>query len=127
MRRAWRPDWIDDEATTQEFYDEQAAMYMPALPPLDPGDEYLIGYLFEAGPTGATGMGGPLSWPEISAYAQWRPLTPWEALLLRRLSIEYTNESSKATENFYPPPWWPEDEPRPLTKEQVEAERFKRL
>ncbi len=125
---------------TQEYYDEQAAEYMPALPPLECAGDYLIGYLFEVGPTGSNGMGAtPITWTEIDAYCRRGgiDLAPWEARLIRRLSAEYVSEAHKATENFYPAPWWPEGEVaeqqaaedirRPLTKAEVEEERQKRM
>lgn len=77
------------------------------MPPLMWGD-YLIGYLFEFGPTMPAGMGnGPLSAVEIAA---WQGLLgiefqPWEARLLRRLSSEYLAESYAATKRDCPPPF----------------------
>lgn len=140
MRRVWRPDWIDLPETTQEYYDEQAAKYMPELPPMECGGEYLISRLFEVGPSASNGMGpAPITWTEIDAWCRRGgvDLSPSDARLLRRLSVEYVNESSKATANFHPPPWWPEGEvaeqqaaegvSRPLTKEEVESERQLRM
>lgn len=76
-------------------------------PPFDQGD-YLIGYLYEVGPTVATGMGaGPVTFAEIAAWQASRgfELEPWEARLLRRLSIDYLAESHRATKRDCPPPW----------------------
>jgi hypothetical protein len=127
MRRNWRPVWIDDEETTQEYYDAQAAVYMPELPPIDDASGYFIAHLMELGPTVAAGMGaGPITFSEIDAWIRLTGarLSPSDARLIRRLSIEHLSESQKATEQFYPPPWWPEDgEPRPKTKEEVELAR----
>lgn len=76
-------------------------------PPFDQG-EYLIGYLYEVGPTVAAGMGaGPVTFTEISAWQAARgfELQPWEARLLRRLSIDYLAESHRATKRDSAPPW----------------------
>lgn len=76
-------------------------------PPFDQGD-YLIGYLYEVGPTVAAGMGtGPVTFTEIAAWQAARgfELEPWEARLLRRLSIDYLAESHRATKRDCPPPW----------------------
>lgn len=76
-------------------------------PPFDQGD-YLIGYLYEVGPTVAAGMGaGPVTFTEIAAWQAARgfELEPWEARLLRRLSVDYLAESHRATERNCPPPW----------------------
>lgn len=140
MRRVWRPDWIDLPETTQEYYDECAAQYMPALPPLECGGEYLIRDLFEVGPSCSNGMSsGPVTWTEIDAWCRrsGRGLSPDDAVLLRRMSSAYVSEAHKATENFAEPPWWPEGEiaeqqaaegiPKPLTKAEVELERQKRM
>lgn len=78
----------------------------PDMPPCDA--PHLLGYLFEIGPTLAAGMGeGPLTHGEI---ASWQAntgieLQAWEARLLRRLSIDYLNQSHKARARDCPPPW----------------------
>ena len=77
------------------------------MPPFDQG-EYLIGYLYEVGPTVAAGMGaGPVTFTEIAAWQSARgfELEPWEARLLRRLSVDYLAESHRATKRDCPPPW----------------------
>lgn len=77
------------------------------MPPFDDG-EYLIGYLYELGPTVAAGMGaGPVTFAEMAAWQAARgfELEPWEARLLRRLSVDYLAESHRATERNCPPPW----------------------
>jgi len=84
--------------------------YAPDMPPLD--TDYLIGYLFEIGPTMAAGMGsGPITHEEILA---WQELTgielqPWEARFLRRLSLEYVSELHHAETLGYVPAWRPPD------------------
>lgn len=77
------------------------------MPPFDEG-EYLIGYLYELGPTVAAGMGaGPVTFAEMAAWQATRgfELEPWEARLLRRLSVDYLAESHRATQRDCPPPW----------------------
>lgn len=73
----------------------------PDMPPLEWGD-YLVGYLFEFGPTTATGMGNVPVAP--SCIESWQrqtglSLTPWEFLTLQRLSREYASEAAQATED----------------------------
>lgn len=71
----------------------------PEMPPLEWG-EYLIGWLFEVGPTVFTGMGaGPVPPPNIESWQRQSGLTlsPWEFKTLLRLSAEYSGESSLAT------------------------------
>ena len=131
MRRSWRPEWIDDDWVTQEFYDAQAAVYMPELPPIDDGVAPLVGYLMEIGPVVAAAAGaGPIPFSELRAFCGF-PGSPRlsfnDVRLIHRMSAAYLDESTKAAKNFAPPPWWPADVPRPPTKEEVEAERFKRL
>lgn len=77
------------------------------MPPVDQG-EYLIGYLYELGPTVATGMGaGPITFAELVAWQAARgfEIEPWEARLLRRLSVDYLAESHRATQRDCQPPW----------------------
>lgn len=77
------------------------------MPPITSG-EYLIGYLYEIGPTMAAGMGnGPVAFSEIQAWQQLSgiALTPWEARTLRRLSNDYACESHAATKADCPPPY----------------------
>ncbi len=80
------------------------------MPPCDA--EYLASYLFEVGPTSPAGVGeGPISHGEIAAWMANTGirLNPWEARTLRRLSIDYLNESGKATTRGHPAPWQSED------------------
>ena len=69
---------------------------------------YLIGYLFEIGPTLAGGMGeSPLPDTEIEAWQRNTgiELQSWEARAVKRLSREYLSESQAATEPNRPCPW----------------------
>lgn len=85
---------------------------MPDMPPVD-GAEYILGYLWEIGPTMAGGMGpAPLSHGEIRSWMQnvGIELEAWESRLLRRLSVEYIAESQAATDPKRPAPWNPEQQ-----------------
>lgn len=85
--------------------------YAPDMPPVD-GGEYLLGYLFEVGPTLAAGMGaGPITQQELRAWQLNLGLTlgPWEVRCLRRLSIEYLNQSHKSEKRDCPAPWKADD------------------
>lgn len=64
--------------------------------------------LVEIGLTEAAGMGAaPLSWASIHAWQVMTgaPLDPWEARLIRKLSIEYLAEGRRAENENCPPPW----------------------
>lgn len=77
------------------------------MPPIEWGG-YILGYLFEVGPTMASGMGGgPLTFSEIEAWQRTVGicLSPFEAQLLRRLSMEYFGESHAATKFDCPAPY----------------------
>lgn len=79
------------------------------LPPLDAGD-YLVGYLFEVGPT----LGeGPISHLEIAAWCSLtgRELQPWEVTALRSMSAAYLDEAMEATEPARAPPAWVGEKP----------------
>lgn len=78
----------------------------PAMPsnPLP----HIVEWLIEMGITEATGMGpAPLSWREIEAWqrASAIELSPWEASLIRKLSIAYIGEGAKAESENCPAPW----------------------
>lgn len=69
---------------------------------------YILAYLFEVGPTMPSGMGsGPLTFSEIEAWQRTVGifLLPFEAQLLRRLSVEYFGESHAATKFDCPAPY----------------------
>ncbi len=77
------------------------------MPPID-GADYLLGYLFEIGPTIAAGMGaGPITHGELRAWMDnvGVELQPWEVRFLRRLSHEYLAESHKAEKRDARAPW----------------------
>ena len=80
----------------------------PDLPAIDPGLQYLVEYLFEAGPTSAAGGGHMvLTWADLQAWqtALGVSLLPWQLRLLRVMSAEYLVESRTADEHDAPPPW----------------------
>lgn len=78
----------------------------PAMPP-NPAP-HIIARLIELGITESNGMGPvPISWCEM---AEWQRLTgvaldPWEARLLRQLSVAYIAESRRAESEACPAPW----------------------
>lgn len=83
---------------------------MPEMPPVEAGG-YLIGYLWEIGPTMGGGMGAsPITHEEILAWAVLLgvPLQPWEARLLRRLSLAFVTELHRAEKIDATAPWAPE-------------------
>lgn len=76
------------------------------MPPCDA--HYLASYLFEIGPTSPSSAGeAPVTHSELAAWMGNTGicLNPWEARTLRRLSIDYLNESQKATKRGHPAPW----------------------
>lgn len=69
---------------------------------------YIVSYLFEIGPGMSGGMGeAPITHGEIESWQRNTgiELNAWEARTLKRLSIEYLNESHKATKPDCPAPW----------------------
>lgn len=70
--------------------------------------EYLVGYLFEIGPTMPGGMGDvSLTHGELRAWMMnvGIGLSPWESRTLRRLSRDYLVEAQRATEPSRPAPY----------------------
>jgi hypothetical protein len=83
------------------------ADYWPDMPSAE-GADYLLGYLWEVGPTLVAGMGaGPITHQELRAWQvnSGIRLQPWEARILRRLSIDYLAEMSRAEKADCPAPW----------------------
>ena len=81
--------------------------YVPELPRVD-GAAYLVAYLWDIGPTMVAGMGlGPLTHEEIRAWQSntgvW--LQPWEARILRQLSMDYIVQMRDAEKADCAPPW----------------------
>lgn len=77
--------------------------FEPDMPP--PGDaSYLLGHFWSVGPA----MGdAPITSGELRHYQENMGvgLNPWECRTLRRLSIDYLNESHHATKRDRPPPF----------------------
>lgn len=105
------PDKPDGDKSTVKNISRRALLKKygiesPEMPECDA--EYLIHYLFEIGPVMPGGMGdAPISHGEISAWINLTGihLQPWEVRFLRRLSIEYINESQAATAHGALSPW----------------------
>ena len=81
--------------------------YLPDLPGVD-GADYLLAYLWDVGPTLVAGMGiGPITHEEMRAWQSntgvW--LQPWEARILRKLSMDYIVQMRDAEKADCPPPW----------------------
>lgn len=76
---------------------------MPECPLL-----FMVGYLFEIGPTTPNGMGdAPISHLEISAWQKntGYVLDSWQAITLHKLSLAYLSESQRATKPEAEAPW----------------------
>ena len=68
---------------------------------------HIIDRLLEVGLSEPAGMGiGPVTWLTIDAWRRQTgaDLPPWEARLIRRLSIEYVAEQRRAESENCPPP-----------------------
>lgn len=79
---------------------------VPRMPP-NPAP-HIIGWLTEMGLVEAAGMGtAALSWREIDAWCRRTcvDLPPWEARLIRQLSVDYQAESHRAESAACAPPW----------------------
>lgn len=92
------------------------------MPPLEWG-EYLIGHLFDVGPTMPGGMGdSPLTSQELQAWQDQSGVEfqPWEFQLLRRLSREYWAESQKSIKPDCPAPYGDSSAARALRAIEVQ-------
>lgn len=80
----------------------------PDLPPATA--PWVVEKLMEVGPVVSAGMGpGPITWRDIAAWQEVTgfPLDPWEARLLRTLSIDYLTMMNEARKLDCPAPWVP--------------------
>lgn len=83
---------------------------------------HILGWWIDIGLTESNGMGAvPLSWGEIN---EWQcsssvTLAPWEAKLIRKLSVEYIAEGRRAESENYPAPWKAEVTQREREVEQA--------
>ncbi len=78
-----------------------------AMPPVSAG-EWLLAWLFEAGPLASDGMGARgLSWPELQAWRDCTQahITPWEMGALRQLSTAYASAWHAAEKPSCPAYW----------------------
>lgn len=78
----------------------------PAMPP-NPAPQF-VAWFIEMGIVENGGMGPvPLSWTAIAAWQRVTGVTlqPWEARLIRKLSIEYIDQKSRAESESCPAPW----------------------
>jgi hypothetical protein len=81
---------------------------------------HVVDRLVEMGLTEAAGMGlAPLSWLTIDAWQRTTgvELAPWEARLIRRLSLAYLAESRRAESETCTPPWRAEVTQREIDNE----------
>lgn len=96
---------------------------VPQMPP-NPAP-HIIQRLLEIGLAEAAGMGtGPVSWQAIDAWANRTGiiLSPWEARLIRSLSVAYVAEGRVAESETCPPPWRAEVSER---EKEVELARLR--
>lgn len=98
----------------------------PEMPPCDA--PHLVAWLFEIGPTQPAGMGeGPLTHGELASWQANTGITlqSWEARLLRRLSLDYLDQSHKARARDCPAPWG--DAPVPNLKAERTRDALRAL
>lgn len=101
----------------------KADKIVPRMP--DNPAPHFINRLIEIGLTETTGFGAaPLAWSSIVAWqeAVCISLQPWEARLIRKLSVEYLAETRRAEEAGCPAPFQTERSQREL---EVEDERLR--
>lgn len=92
--------------TLSRFDEMKAGKVSPPMPP-NPMPHFIL-WFTEIGMVEATGMGStPLSWREIEAWqASVRiRLSPWEARMMRALSIAYLAQKAKSELTTDPAPW----------------------
>lgn len=95
-----------DEPQLSRIEQYKRRKLIPRMPP-NPAPHF-TDWLIEIGLTEAAGMGSaPISWSTIDAWQRRTgvPITPWEARLLRRLSMAYHAEGRLAEAETCPPPW----------------------
>ena len=113
-----RAQAADQQPTLSRIQQMKKDGIVPQMPP-NPAP-HVISQLVEIGLTEAAGMGvAPVSWREIDAWCIRTAvdLLPWEARLMRRLSVEYVAESRRAESETCPPPWRAE-----VTQREIETE-----
>ncbi|MRV72573.1 hypothetical protein GJ700_12730 [Duganella sp. FT92W] len=87
----------------KRLQEERGQAFLPDMPRID-GLEHVVDHLWQVGPT--TGDGA-VTHAELHYYQRNTgvELSEWEANAIRRLSVEYLNESHRATDPRYPSPW----------------------
>mgnify|MGYP003440186712 CR=1 FL=1 len=81
------------------------------LPPVSA--PWIIEWLLEVGPVDAAGVGvGPIKWREIDRWSKLSGtrLNPWQARLLRRLSLDWMQAAQAAEKPDCPAPWTENDQ-----------------
>ncbi len=95
----------------------------PSMPP-NPAP-HILDRLIEIGLTEAGGMAAvPISWLSINEWqrAMHIRLPPWEAALMRKLSVEYLAEGRRAESRNCPAPWRTEMSAR---EQEVDLEKLR--
>lgn len=95
-----------EEKTRLAKLADDGVLWAP-LPRVECGG-YLLHYLQDVGPVMNGAMGAvPLSFSEIGSWADLTgtELQPWEAQMLRRLSLVYLAQSQRSTAHDCPSPW----------------------
>lgn len=101
---------------------------IPVMPPLSA--PHIIAYLMDVGPVEPAGMDvAAVGWSTIH---NWRletatPLPPWQARLIRRLSIDYVIEMRRARDPECQPPWVPSTQERRATVDAKLRARVRQL
>lgn len=92
---------------------------IPVIMPPNPAP-IVITSAMEIGLFQANGMAiSPTGWTEIEAWCRLVDveLAPWQARLIRQLSIDYVAESRRAEDEHCPPPWR-----APVTQREIDTE-----
>lgn len=92
--------------TLSRFDEMKAGKVSPPMPP-NPSPHFIL-WFTELGMVEATGMGSaPLSWQEIRAWQDnvGVRLSPWQARMMRSLSIAYLAQKGKSELTTDPAPW----------------------
>jgi hypothetical protein len=93
------------------------------MPPIECA-AHLVTALWEIGPAMSTGMGNaPITWGEIESWERktGTTLAPWEAKILRRLSISYIVELQSAAASNWPAPYGDAKIGRHVRKSKMQA------
>lgn len=95
------------------------------------GGDWLLGWLFEAGPLASDGMGARgLSWPELAAWRDCTrtPALPWEMQALHRLSAAYASAYHASQEPDCPAYWLHDDLAKAdVSKSEAAGQQLKTL